>query len=256
MKKNEVSEWAKEAVNWAKENNITDGSNLKENCTREEVITLIYRALNKPTWTQYIKLNDFDIIETTIDNIKIENINNKPLNKTGINGTFYAIDKPYIYGIAIQNNHPLEINSYVSNFNGYKRGTIWYDGKRCYIAKIYNSKHEIKTNINWAISGIELYPNYDPKREGFTGKYSDVLRATKHTAIGFKDNKVYLIVSNKNLTMLEFRNKLLNSKIAFDGLIALDGGGSSQMVYNGKEILKSSRPLNHGIFVVRLLSES
>ena len=110
--------------------------------------------------------------------------------------------------------------------------------------------------MNWAISGIELYPNYDPKREGFTGKYSDVLRATKHTAIGFKDNKVYLIVSNKNLTMLEFRNKLLNSKIAFDGLIALDGGGSSQMVYNGKEILKSSRPLNHGIFVVHLLSKS
>lgn len=174
-----------------------------------------------------------------------------PLSKTdkkGINGTFYAIGKSQIYGIAIQDGRPLEINSYVSNFNGLKRGTIWYDGKSMYIGRIYNTKTEIKTKIAWAISGVELYPNYDPKREGFVGAYADVLRKCNHTAIGFKGERVYLI-TGKDLSMLDFRTKILNSNIAFDGLIALDGGGSTQMRYDGKDIIKSSRVLNHGIFL-------
>lgn len=178
-------------------------------------------------------------------------MNNVPLSKTdgsGINGTFYAIGKSQIYGIAINEDRPLEVNSYVSNFDGLKRGTIWYDGKSLYIGRIYNTKTEIKTKIDWAISGVELYPNYDPKREGFTGAYADVLRKCSHTAIGFKGAKVYLI-AGKDLSMLDFRNKILNSSIAFDGLIALDGGGSTQMRYDGKDIIKSSRVLNHGIFL-------
>ena len=42
----EPSAWAKEAVEWAMKNNITDGTYLKNAATREEVITMIYRALN------------------------------------------------------------------------------------------------------------------------------------------------------------------------------------------------------------------
>ena len=42
----EPSAWAKEAVEWAMKNNITDGTYLKNPATREEVITLIYRAFN------------------------------------------------------------------------------------------------------------------------------------------------------------------------------------------------------------------
>lgn len=41
----DVSEWAEESWKWAIKNNITDGSNPKKNCTREEVITMIRRAL-------------------------------------------------------------------------------------------------------------------------------------------------------------------------------------------------------------------
>ncbi|MDY2987720.1 MAG: phosphodiester glycosidase family protein [Peptoniphilus sp.] len=165
-----------------------------------------------------------------------------------MNGTFYAIGKSEIYGIAIQDNKALEINSFVSNFKKIKRGTVWFDGQKMHIDRIYNAKTEIKTNIKWAISGIMLYPNYDPELEGFTGAYSDVLRKANHTAIGFKENKIYLI-AGKNLSLHEFRKNILNSKIAFDGLINLDGGGSTQMNYNNKSIISTSRVLNHAISV-------
>ena len=41
--KNEPSEWAKEAWEWAKRVGITDGLRPKENATRQEVITFLYR---------------------------------------------------------------------------------------------------------------------------------------------------------------------------------------------------------------------
>lgn len=117
---------------------------------------------------------------------------------------------------------------------------------------VYNAKTEIKEPIKWAISGVSLYPTYDPKAEGFVGAYADVLRATKHTALGYKGDKVYLIASDKSLTLENFRNGLLNSRIAFDGLINLDGGGSTQMNFNGKKIISSVRPLNHAVRVVQI----
>lgn len=41
--KNTPSTWAKEALEWAKKEKITDGTRPKENITREEVITMLYR---------------------------------------------------------------------------------------------------------------------------------------------------------------------------------------------------------------------
>ncbi|MDQ0274528.1 hypothetical protein J2S72_000536 [Peptoniphilus koenoeneniae] len=119
--------------------------------------------------------------------------------------------------------------------------------KSLHHAMVYNAKTEIKDPIKWGISGISLYPFYNPKSEGFVGAYADVLRATKHTAIGFKGNKVYLIESDKSLTLDDFRKGLLNSRIAFDGLINLDGGGSTQMTFGGKKLISSVRALNHHI---------
>lgn len=117
---------------------------------------------------------------------------------------------------------------------------------------VYNAKTEIKEQIKWAISGISLYPLYIPRTEGFTGAYADVLRATKHTALGFKGDKVYLIASGKSLTLENFKDGLLNSRLAFDGLINLDGGGSTQMSFGGKKIISSPRALNHCIRLVAI----
>lgn len=195
-------------------------------------------------------MGDYEVIETTADNIRIEKTLRIPLNADGINGTFYNLRGSEIYGLAMQDGKEIEVNSYVTNFEGLKRGVIYFDGNKMHHAMVYNAKTEIKDNIKWAISGISLYPTYNPKSEGFVGAYTDVLRATKHTAIGFKGNKVYLIASNKSLTLDEFRRGLLNSKIAFDGLINLDGGGSTQMNFNGKKVVSSTRSLNHCVRLI------
>lgn len=195
-------------------------------------------------------MGDYEIIETTADNIRIEKTLRIPLNADGINGTFYNLHGKEIYGLAMQDGKEIETNSYVTNFDGLKRGVIYFDGNKLHHAMVYNAKTEIKDKIKWAISGISLYPIYNPKAEGFTGAYADVLRATKHTAIGFKGNKVYLIASGKSLTLDDFRKGLLNSKLAFDGLINLDGGGSTQMNFAGKKLISSTRSLNHCVRVI------
>lgn len=47
MDNNKPSDWAVEAVNYMKEIGITDGTRLKDTITREEVITLLYRLIQK-----------------------------------------------------------------------------------------------------------------------------------------------------------------------------------------------------------------
>lgn len=42
--KETVADWANDAVEWAKKNNISDGTYLKRLATREEVLTMIYNA--------------------------------------------------------------------------------------------------------------------------------------------------------------------------------------------------------------------
>ena len=195
-------------------------------------------------------MGDYEVIETTADNIKIEKTSLKPLSVDGINGTFYNLRGSEIYGLAMQDGKEIETNSYVTNFDGLKRGTIYFDGNKMHHAMVYNAKTEIKDKIKWAISGISLYPIYNPKAEGFVGAYADVLRATKHTALGFKENKVYLIASGKSLTLDDFRRGLLNSNLAFDGLINLDGGGSTQMNFGGKKLISSTRSLNHCVRLI------
>lgn len=253
-----VSDWAEKAWTWGIEKGIIDGTNPKGQCTREQVITMLYRVLankvteEKPTWrARHFSVGDYEIIETAADNVRIEKTLRIPLNVDGINGTFYNLKGSEIYGLAMQDGKEIETNSYVTNFHSLKRGTIYYDGKKLHHAMVYNAKSEIKDYIKWGISGISLYPIYNPKAEGFTGAYADVLRATKHTVIGFKGDKVYLIASAKALTLENFRNGLLNSRLAFDGLINLDGGGSTQMSFGGKKVISSTRPLNH---CIRLLS--
>lgn len=254
-KKSNASDWAGTAWKWGIEKGLTDGTNPQGQCTREQVITMLYRALadeaveeQPQVWkANHFTMGDYEIIETAADNIRVERTSLKPLSVDGINGTFYNLKGSEIYGLAMQDGKEIETNSYVTNYQGLKRGTIYFDGEELHHAMVYNAKSEIKSPIKWAISGISLYPNYDPKAEGFIGPYADVLRATKHTAIGFRRERVYLISSDKSLTLDNFRKGLLNSPISFDGLINLDGGGSTQMNFGGKKLISSVRALNHCI---------
>lgn len=152
-------------------------------------------------------------------------------------------------GIAVQDGKKISDNSHVSNYNHYQRGTIFCTDKGFLgVDRIYNISDGIKS-LKWAISGVSLYPIYAPEDEGFVGVYSDVINSvTNHSAIGYKDDYVYLIASNKKQNLLSFRNDILNSKFAFDGLISLDGGGSSQFNYNGIGF-KSSRKIDTAVII-------
>lgn len=47
--KNTPSKWAEEAWEWAKKKGITDGSRPKDNITREEIVTMLYRIMKEGT---------------------------------------------------------------------------------------------------------------------------------------------------------------------------------------------------------------
>lgn len=43
LQKDQPSNWAKDAWSWAMEKSITDGTDPKENVTREQLVTMLYR---------------------------------------------------------------------------------------------------------------------------------------------------------------------------------------------------------------------
>lgn len=193
--------------------------------------------------SKYYEVNGLKVIETTADNIKIAKISDTLGNRNGINGTFFWNNNTI--GIAVNDKKRLDPNSHVAHdYLQYKRGTVYYKDGKMFVDRIYDIR---PYNPDWAISGVMLYPNYNPTIEGFTGQYADVLRKTNHTAIGFKGNKIYLIVQ-QNVTLNDFRINILNSPIAFDGLVNLDGGGSTQINYNGKG-LKASRKVTTAVLL-------
>lgn len=103
-----------------------------------------------------------------------------------------------------------------------------YDGKigikRCVYAT------ELPDDVKWAVGAMGLLEYYDPKVEGFTGAYSDVVRDTNHTVFGIKDEMCYLIYC-KSMTGAQV-NTYCN-KIGLEMAIMLDGGHVAAI--NGSE---------------------
>lgn len=98
---------------------------------------------------------------------------------------------------------------------------ITNDGKVNSSRVLYASQIIEYKNIKHAIGGLGLH-NYDPKIEGFTGAYSDVLRRTNHTAIGW-DGKSFVGVYCSNMTGGEIRTLMID-KLKCKYAILLDGG--------------------------------
>lgn len=91
------------------------------------------------------------------------------------------------------------------------------------------STDELPTGLRWAVGGLGLLDNYDPVAEGFTklttnGKtedFSDVLRDTNHTMLGYR-NGVFYLVYCKSMTAAQVNEhaKALGLELA----VMLDGG--------------------------------
>lgn len=119
-----------------------------------------------------------------------------------------------------------------------KRGTLIYDGHKAIVERI-NNINEASIPPLFAVGGVGLYPDYDPKVEQVP---ADILRTTHHTAIAFKGDIAYLIITKKECSMNIFRTQVC--KLNIDGAVALDGGGSTQMLWKDNKGRHTSRRLN------------
>lgn len=86
-------------------------------------------------------------------------------------------------------------------------------------------------SLKWAVGGMGLLDLYNPSAEGFSGKFSDVLRKTDHTVIGEKDGYIYLVYL-ANMTAKEVNNFCKN-KLMLNKAVMLDGGHIAAI--NGEE---------------------
>jgi len=187
------------------------------------------------------------LIKTKPQKIKIvilgDTLHNAKVN--GVNGTFFDTPNPKLasscWGLAVDEGRPLGSNSHLTDWKGRKRGTIAWNGKEL-ICKRINKYTEIPDMI-WGVSGIMLLPSYDRYAEEY---FSDVYRKTNHTVIGFDaNNNVYLLVKT-NVDMKKLV-KICN-ELRLVGAVSLDGGGSSQLNFNGRGY-KSNRKINSAVLV-------
>lgn len=77
-------------------------------------------------------------------------------------------------------------------------------------------------NVVWAVGGLGLLDLYNPAAEGFTGAYSDVLRKTNHTVLGYKGGMLYGVYC-RSMTAQQV-NALCRDKLKLEYAVMLDGG--------------------------------
>lgn len=77
-------------------------------------------------------------------------------------------------------------------------------------------------DVVWAVGGLGLLDLYNPAAEGFTGAYSDVLRKTNHTVLGYKGGMLYGVYC-RSMTAQQV-NALCRDKLKLKYAVMLDGG--------------------------------
>lgn len=186
--------------------------------------------------TELVSDKYLNIIKTTSDNVYQCFVRGQTLRKLGaygINGTFFDTRKPFykesIWGIAVNNGSPIGPNADRVDYDkNTKRGTLCIDYEGNVSIQVVNDITEIKPKPKFAVSGLSLYPVYNPTGEKIA---PDILRRTWHTAIAYKGKEIYLITSKTMCDMVDFKNQVQH--LGIDGAVALDGGGSSEFYYKG-----------------------
>ena len=77
-------------------------------------------------------------------------------------------------------------------------------------------------NVVWAVGGMGLLGNYNPAAEGFIRAFSDVLRKTNHTVLGYKGGLLYGVYC-RSMTAQQV-NALCRDKLKLEYAVMLDGG--------------------------------
>ena len=143
-----------------------------------------------------------------------------------INGSFYAGGKPC--SILIQDG--IVKQKYACHASYGKPESVIYKLKDGTVGMArVKSTDELPKNIQWAIGGMGLLDNYNSTAEGFckctlngkTEDFSDVLRSTNHSMLGYKNHYMYLVYC-PTMTGASVNN--LAKKFGFDLALMLDGG--------------------------------
>ena len=77
-------------------------------------------------------------------------------------------------------------------------------------------------DVVWAVGGLGMLDHYAPAAEGFTGAYSDVLRKTNHTVLGYKGGLLYGVYC-RSMTAQQV-NAFCRDKLKLEYAVMLDGG--------------------------------
>lgn len=90
-----------------------------------------------------------------------------------------------------------------------------------------------ESNVRFAVSGFGIYPEITNVKEGFTGKFTDVLRSCNRPIIGYRkrDNKIVIAVRPYSTAK---RAQQTAKNLGLDFAISLDAGGSTTLKVNGK----------------------
>lgn len=93
---------------------------------------------------------------------------------------------------------------------------------RVHMARVSSVDALTHSGVVWAVGGMGLLGNYSPVAEGFTGAYSDVLRKTNHTVLGYKGGMLYGVYC-KAMTAQQV-NAFVRDKLKLEYAVMLDGG--------------------------------
>lgn len=91
-----------------------------------------------------------------------------------------------------------------------------------HMARVSSADALTRSGVVWAVGGMGLLGNYNPAAEGFTGVFSDVLRKTNHTVLGYKGGLLYGVYC-KNMTAQQV-NAFARGKLKLEYAVMLDGG--------------------------------
>jgi hypothetical protein len=150
---------------------------------------------------------------------------NKPLRAfpNSISGSFYvrqAVGGNVPVSICISGGVPYRLYSCHAN-EGLPESVLYRQVNGTMGIKRARFIGELPDNIMWAVGGMGLLDMYDPKAEGFTGVYADVLRRTNHSMLGIKNGYVYMVYC-PNMTGQEVN--AFAKKLGLEKAIMLDGG--------------------------------
>ena len=93
---------------------------------------------------------------------------------------------------------------------------------RVHMARVSSADALTHSGVVWAVGGMGLLGNYNPAAEGFIGAYSDVLRKTNHTVLGYKGGMLYGAYC-KAMTAQQV-NAFVRDKLKLEYAVMLDGG--------------------------------